>query len=206
MARIRMDQGQLDDSAQLLERIDASIKTDTDRALYGHRSAELTRTQLLIRQGHVREALRCADSVIHLATVTGDELLRTKGLLAKAELLQLISRPFDSLHTLSEVVPRLTIDSSDLYADYERILAVALASALEIGSGSIHYNRAKRIHESLSIAPGLLNLKRSWKQAVSYSRAHGTSILPQEIPNFRSINMSIVHSIGGYWFMSDGLN
>ena len=62
MARIRMDQGQLDDSAQLLERIHASIKTDTDRALYGHRSAELTRTQLLIRQGHAREALRCANS------------------------------------------------------------------------------------------------------------------------------------------------
>ena len=175
MARIRMDQGQLDDSAGLLRRIDASIKTDTDRALYGHRSAELTRTQLLTRQGHSTEALHCADSVLELAKLTGDELLRTKGLLAKAELLQLINRPLDSIRVLDEVVLRLTLDSSDLYADYERILAVGLAHNREIGSATIHHNRARRIHESLPNAPGLLDLKRSWKQAISHCGASETA-------------------------------
>ena len=47
LARVRMDQGQVGECARLLDLIGASIKNEKDRALYGHRSAELTRAQLL---------------------------------------------------------------------------------------------------------------------------------------------------------------
>lgn len=195
MARIRMDQDQLDECAGLLERIGTSIRTDEDRALYAHRSAELTRTQLLIRQGRTLEALDCADSVLRLADLTGDELLRSKGLLGKAELLQLANRPSDCLTTLNEIVERLTLDSSDLYANYERIVAVGLALRREIGSAIIHRNRAKRIHESLPNAPGLLDLKRSWTQAISHGNSSETSMLTQESVDPGLLNKSIVHGI-----------
>ena len=122
LARIRLDQGQLDECEAFLERIGTSIRTDSDRALYAHRSAQLTRTQLLARQGHTVEALDCADSVLRLAELTGDELLWNKGLLAKAELLQLASKPLDSRQALKEAIARLGSGSSDLYAHYERVL------------------------------------------------------------------------------------
>jgi DNA-binding NtrC family response regulator/tetratricopeptide (TPR) repeat protein len=195
MARIRMDQDQLDECGRLLERIGNSIRTDNDRALYAHRSAELTRTQLLLRQGNTLEALNCADSVLRLADVTGDELLRSKGLLAKAELLQLANRPSDYIATLNRIVEYLTLDSSDLYANYERILAVGLVRTGEIGSALIHLNRAKRIHESLPNNPGLLDLKRSWTQAISHGGSSETSMLTQEPTDPGLLKKSIVHGI-----------
>ena len=45
--------------------------------------------------------------MLSLAQFAGDELLCNKGLLAKAELLQLAVRPLDSLHALNEVIVRL---------------------------------------------------------------------------------------------------
>ncbi len=132
--------------------------------------------------------IRCCAS----RSSTGDELLWNKGLLAKAELLQLASQPLDSLHALNEAIVRLGSDSSDLYAHYERVLAIGLALTREIGAATIHYNRARRIHEGLPSAPGLQDLKRSWKQAISGSRSIS---IPQDPVDPRWHNKSIVHSI-----------
>jgi tetratricopeptide (TPR) repeat protein len=195
MARIRMHQDQLNESRRLLERIGNSIRTDGDRALYAHRSAELTRTQLLIREGRALEGLSCADSVLRLATQTGDELLRSRGLLAKAELLQLADRRSDYVATLNEIVERLMFDSSDLYANYEGVLAVGLVQTREISSAVIHLNRAKRIHQSLPNAPGLLDLKRSWTNAISLCGLNETSVLTSESANPGLLSKSIVHGI-----------
>jgi transcriptional regulator with PAS, ATPase and Fis domain len=115
--------------------------------------------------------------------------------LAKAELLQLADRPSEYFSTLNEVVERLALDSSDLYATYEQILAVGLVLNGEIGSAIIHRNRAKRIHESLPNAPGLLDLKRSWTQAMTHSGSDEESMLTRDCLDPGLLKKSIVHGI-----------
>jgi DNA-binding NtrC family response regulator len=56
--------------------------------------------------------------------------------------------------------------SPDIYAQYEMILACSLASMGRIDKGQAHRERAERIYQGLSHAPGLIELRRCWKQAV----------------------------------------
>jgi transcriptional regulator with PAS, ATPase and Fis domain len=56
--------------------------------------------------------------------------------------------------------------SPDIYAQYEMLLACSLASTGRIDKGRAHKDRAERIYQGLSHAPGLIELRRCWDQAV----------------------------------------
>jgi transcriptional regulator with PAS, ATPase and Fis domain len=60
----------------------------------------------------------------------------------------------------------LSSQSPDIYAQYETILACSLASMGRIDKGQAHRERAERIYQGLSHAPGLIELRRCWNQAV----------------------------------------
>src|SRR5262249_31806461 len=76
LARIRLAQNNLADCALLLDRIEGSIRSDNDRLFYAHRYAELTRAQLLAREGKTAVALERVGRVLELADKAGDDLLR----------------------------------------------------------------------------------------------------------------------------------
>jgi hypothetical protein len=160
-----LDQRRLDECWGVLEKIDGVIRTETDRGFYGHRAAEFTKTRLFIHQGCLPEALGSANSVLRLAELTGDEILLTQAMLAKAEALQLQGNRVDSTRLLNQVSARLPLTGSpDLYAEYERVLSVGLALTDETEQAAVHRERAKRINESLPNIPGLLALDYSWRQ------------------------------------------
>jgi DNA-binding NtrC family response regulator/tetratricopeptide (TPR) repeat protein len=157
LARVRLAQDKLNECADLLDRIDASIRADTDRALYGHRYAELTRAQLLARQGSRDLALARADFVVRLAESTGDEVLYRAATLLKAEILQQIGRVTESLTLVENIVPHLFSSPPGVYAQYERLLTDALARNGDLSGAGLHRARAMRIGEASGAAFGLLD-------------------------------------------------
>ena len=165
LARIRLAQGRIEDSGHLLNRVEETIQAKEDRALYSYRYALLTRVQLLARQGAVDESLATTDSILKIADSSGDHLLSTQALLTKAELLQQANRIHESLPILNELVGSLATYPPDLYAHYERILACGLASLGDLDAARSHFDRAKRIYDSIRSAPGLLDLDRCWHAA-----------------------------------------
>jgi DNA-binding NtrC family response regulator len=167
LARMRLGQGHLDDCAQLLDRIDQSIRAPKDRLLYAHRYALLTRSELLGRQGMLNDALAHVDSVLALAGEAGDHLLFNMAQLTKAELLQQANRIPESLTLLESVVDNLASQPPDLYAQYERILACGLALTGDIDAARLHRERAERVYASLRHAPGLIELSRCWDAATN---------------------------------------
>ena len=170
IARVELARGRLDQSAQLLDRILESVRTPSSRRPYAYRHAKLTRTQLLIRQGSTGEALASAESLAQIAGEAGDRLLHQVALLTKAELLQQIGRGGESMAMLDLVTDALAQHPPDLYAHYERILAVALATDGDFGTAERHFDRAKRLYEGIRSAPGLLELSRRWKDVSGHDR------------------------------------
>jgi DNA-binding NtrC family response regulator len=99
--------------------------------------------------------------------------------LTKAELLYGSGRPSELAASLDGLVTLLTY-YPDLHAHYERVLACALAADGDAYAARTHFDRAKRIYDSLGHVPGLLELDRRWTQATSraVSRAASTASVP----------------------------
>src|SRR5439155_4640667 len=150
-----------------LDRIDESLKTPQDRTLVAHRHTLLTRVQLHARQSQYDDALAAAESLESVANRSGDHLLRTMAVLTKAELLQQMNRLEESTATLDAIVTDLLVNPPDLYAQYERILACALAASGHFDAARTHYARSKRMYTALSNVPGAMELSRCWDLAVS---------------------------------------
>ena len=167
MARVHLLEGRLDECGELLDRVDASIRSDEDRALYGHRYAELTRAHLLASQGRVQDAIVKINSVSTLATCTGDALLLLKAELTKAALLQRLGRVSECIAVLQTIGPDLVGESPEMYAQAEQILACALVSGGHRRAGLVHRNRAFRIYKSLRNVTGQVDLECCWTEALS---------------------------------------
>jgi DNA-binding NtrC family response regulator len=166
LALIRLAQGETNECSSLLEEIDRSIRVPGDRLLYPHRHAALTRAQLLSRDRRIQEALEQIDHTITLAEEAKDHFLCHRAQLTKALFLQQADRGPESHALLESLVAGPVSQSPDLHAQYEVILACALASAGQSDLASAHRMRAERLYASLRHAPGLLELSRCWDAAI----------------------------------------
>jgi transcriptional regulator with PAS, ATPase and Fis domain len=167
LARIRLAQGDISQCSFLLETADGHLGDANDRLLYGHRYLSLTRSQMLGRQSNFEGALVEIDETLEVARAAQDELLARIALLTKSQLLQEAGTVADALRLLDQFLyDGLASQSPDIYAQYEMILACSLASMGRIEKGQAHRERAERIYQGLSHAPGLIELRRCWNQAV----------------------------------------
>ena len=178
VARIRLAQGQTEQCSALLAQVDDAIRSPQDQLLFPHRHAALTRAHLLARTGRIQEALEQTDRTIALAEEAKDHFLWQRAQLSKALFLQQADRGSESLVLLDSLVAGLVSQSPDLHAQYEVILACALASAGQLGLASAHRMRAERLYASLRHAPGLLELSRCWDAAVATARADTATLSP----------------------------
>jgi DNA-binding NtrC family response regulator/tetratricopeptide (TPR) repeat protein len=167
LARVSLRQDRLGDAAGYLERIDESIASPSDWLLYANRHSELTRAELLDRQGSLSTALAAAERALDLATRAGDHLLLTLALLMKANLLRRSGRHSAAATILAEIEDGLPNYPPDVHAQFQRVFACALAAAGDERSGRLHFERARRIYEGLRHAPGLLDLDRAWNEVAS---------------------------------------
>jgi DNA-binding NtrC family response regulator len=179
VARIHLSQNRLEDCAALLDRIDETLRSGRDRALYAHRYATLTRTQLLARQGRLDDALASADLLLRLSDESGDHLLSRIALLTKTELLQDAGRTSDAMAILDSVTDRLAQLPPELYAHYERILASGLVAQGDLPAATTHIARARRLYEGLRSAPALLDLARRWDEVTKRPVARSAALPPE---------------------------
>jgi DNA-binding NtrC family response regulator/tetratricopeptide (TPR) repeat protein len=173
LAELRLAQGRIDESAELLDRMEQSIREPKDRMAYPHRHTAPTRSRLLARQGDLCGALENIESALVSAEVLGDQLLRKSALLTKAELLDESHASFALAATLDGAIADLNY-YPDLHAHYERVLACALAADGDAYAAHTHFDRAKRIYGSLGHVPGLLELNRRWDRATSQAATRAT--------------------------------
>ena len=151
IARIRLLQGRLEDCETLLDSIEASLRSDDDRMFYGHRCAELTRAELLARQGKLKDALRATASVLSLADRAGDTLLRERATLTKAAALERLGSRTRALTEVRSVMAAIGGHAPELFAQAERIVARVLFANGDVDSSRRHIARAKRIQTAMRI-------------------------------------------------------
>jgi DNA-binding NtrC family response regulator len=164
MARARLFQGRLSECAELTAQIETSEQRPDERAQYARRYSQLTRTQLLARQGRLTEALSSCRFLLEVSGQAGDHGLSQIALLIKAELLQQIGRIDESTATLGSVASTLAHQPPDVVGHYEQILACTLAAIGQKEAAVPHLQRARRLYESIRSTPGLLELSRRWKE------------------------------------------
>ena len=154
IARTFLALDRLKDCANVLDRINRSIRSPLDRVLSGNRSAELTRGQLWARLERSNDAITQFNFALQLAEQAGDAYLFAKASLALAEILSKVGRFNDAIAIIGSVVPHLTAQSPELYARAERILAaVALGADNSEFAARSHYERAKRICAAVKSVP-----------------------------------------------------
>jgi len=163
MASVLMTRGQLQESASILEQIDSSLKSKKERVLYAYRYTELTRTQLLARQGLTEDALLCADVVLDLARASADARLEVLAKLTRADILFQLRRSFEGMSELSSAIAALPSGSPELFARVNQILACDLRRHGKLRQAGSYHERASRIYEVLRSAPGVMELKRCWE-------------------------------------------
>jgi DNA-binding NtrC family response regulator/tetratricopeptide (TPR) repeat protein len=164
LAKTRLSQGLLGECSTLLDRIERSIQSDSDRLLYAHRYSRLTRTLLAAREKQWDEALRGVAGVMDLAASTQDERLGLLASLAKAEILQEAGSLAESLTILNGAIQAIPGQQPEMYCQYERILACGLTSS-DMAGARRHFERARRIYQSVGSATGIIELDRRWSDA-----------------------------------------
>jgi transcriptional regulator with PAS, ATPase and Fis domain/tetratricopeptide (TPR) repeat protein len=163
LARIRLAQGDLSQCGQLLDQVAVD---PNDRLIYSHRYSALTRAQLLGRRNNFNDALTQIDQTLALARESQDHFLLHLATLTKSQLLQEAMRVPAAFDLLKSFPVDFAGQSPEIYAQYEMILACSLASMGLSGEGEGHKDRAERIYQGLAHAPGLIELKRCWSQAI----------------------------------------
>src|SRR5205814_7147276 len=161
LAQLHLTQDDLNRCAQLLDRIDESVRTDSDRRLYTYRHAQLTRVRLLMRQHRWADALSASESLRRVAMDAGDHLLSSFIDIIKAELLAAMQLSAEFVSTLDDWLTQLTRPLSQV-AEYERVLACGLGIFDTASVAQSHLDRARRIHDGLRNAPGVVELLRRW--------------------------------------------
>jgi DNA-binding NtrC family response regulator/tetratricopeptide (TPR) repeat protein len=192
IARVRLAQNRVADCAQLLGKIDNSIRSEQDRVLYAHRHSQLTRALLLAQQDQISEAIEQCERTLSLAARAGDQLLKTAAILTKAELLQLSGAPSESNRLLNQAIGD-GLREPEMYAQYERICACGLAASGNMRFARPHYERARRIYQSLQYAPGSIEFHRHWSNALSHQTSAGLIQMNDGL-DLRS-SSSVFHSV-----------
>ena len=77
--------GSVEQAQEHLDTFDATRNAQGDDALYIDRHTELTKAQLLCRLGRYDESIGHIDRVTELAHQSGDQVLRARALLVRAE-------------------------------------------------------------------------------------------------------------------------
>jgi len=167
IARIKLDQGKLDECRRLLNSIVQSVSNDADRALYAHRHAHLLSIELSKRDGRIEHALQEARNVIAVATKTSDENLLCKGLIATAELLAQSGRVADATKALQQSLTTIPSDAVYLVAQLETAIVSCSLEKGQVGDAYHRYARARRALTNLSNQPALERLDRLWQQHLS---------------------------------------
>jgi DNA-binding NtrC family response regulator/tetratricopeptide (TPR) repeat protein len=160
LALVRLAQGQIVESFKLVDRIFALVPTDDDRHVYPHRHSAFTKTLLLAHECDFEDAIAQAEVVISLADHTGDTPLRNTSRLMKAELLLRVGRTADAIAILESAVTPAMGDSPELYAQYERVLAIAAATARDIDAARVHHRRGVRLARAVGNVPAEQQLDR----------------------------------------------
>jgi DNA-binding NtrC family response regulator len=155
----------------------------------------LTKTRLLERKGDFAEALQAVEHLIELSNQAHDALLGQMARLAKAEVLLSLARGDELACTLSSAMAWLPGAPLDLYAQYERILACALAASGDVEAGRAHMERARRIYTGLRTKPGLIELDRRWDAACA-AAPPAAPPLTHPPPETRAARAA-VHSLAG---------
>jgi hydrogenase-4 transcriptional activator len=201
LARIRLAQGHLDQCEQLLDEVAVDPK---DRLLYSHRYSGLTRAQLLGRKCNFENALTQIEQTLALANEAQDHFLLQLATLTKSQLLQEAMKASAAFKSLEAFTVGSAGQSPEIYAQYEMILACSLASMGMSGKGRVHRDRAERIYHGLSHAPGLIELRRCWDQAVGRDSGDDLASADRaETPAKAVTPGSVAQSIAGLLLLAD---
>jgi len=184
LARVRLTQGLFQDCKDLLDRIDTAVRSEPDRALYANRYAELTKAQLLADQDDLASAVSRTEAALALAERASDTLLVNRILLTRANLLQRRGHIAAAMTILRSVLSGL-VESPELYAQSEHVLAGAAAFTGDRPAAEGHYRRALRIYESLGTVPGAIELRRQWSRTPNGGKSS------EDQPTFRSTSQAI---------------
>jgi transcriptional regulator with PAS, ATPase and Fis domain len=166
--RIKLAQNQLDQCHDLLAEIEHEFRSLESRTDYVYRHAILTRAQVLHRCGRCAEALTHAQAAIDLAESSADVLLLHLAVVTKAQLLVATSDIPAAIRALDKIALSVALQSPDVFALYEGVIASVLVAEKNGTSAVGHFERARRIFETVKYAPGLAELECS-------SEAAGTS-------------------------------
>ncbi|MCC7415502.1 MAG: sigma 54-interacting transcriptional regulator [Acidobacteria bacterium] len=155
IARLHLFQGRLEECKAVLEQIDESIHSPEDRLFYPNRYAQLTRTQLAMKERRWKDALTHVQVTGELAKKTDDIILSHSAALASAEILHRLRAYGAARDALSAAANNISDQHPDLLANYERVLATTIGSG-DYAAANAHLKRSKRICESIQSAIGLI--------------------------------------------------
>jgi DNA-binding NtrC family response regulator len=192
LALVRLAQGQLAESSRLLDRVFASVPTEDDRHVYSHRHSAFTRTLLLAYGHRWEEAVAQAETVIVLADRTGDAPLRNTAHLMKAELLFRVGRGAEAIAVLECALTSAMGDSPELYAQYERVLAVGAAMAYDLDAARVHHRRGVRLARAVGNVPAEQQLDRVKSDVLDAIQS-----TPPTGPSVAALPQMAIHSLVG---------
>jgi DNA-binding NtrC family response regulator/tetratricopeptide (TPR) repeat protein len=159
LARVCLVQEDLEQAGFQLRKIEDSIRTTADWALYANRHSRITQAELLIRQGRPEQALTACEQAIELAGRTGDAILEVTALLIKVEILITMAETDQASSLLTRAANLLGQSPHEIFALYERVLTCGLAAGQRPTAG-VHFSRSKRILVGLHSVPAQLELDR----------------------------------------------
>jgi DNA-binding NtrC family response regulator/tetratricopeptide (TPR) repeat protein len=198
LARIYLAENRLADCEELLNEIDATVTSSSDRRRYVYRHSQLTKVHLRARRGQVDKALEHSDYVLSLADRCADGLLRDQAMLLRADLLQVSGRISEMLSLLGALAERIPNRPPDFYAEYERILACAMARTGQIELAEHHRRRANRWYSGLRHELGQLEVDRSWTSAIETQSAIGTQFNPAQVALGPTVIVAHIASIAAH--------
>jgi tetratricopeptide (TPR) repeat protein len=156
--RIKLAQNELEQCHDLLAEIDHEFRSLESRASYVYRHSLLTRINVLSRCGRFDEALTHAQVAIDLGRSSADDLFFHLAVLTKAQLLVTTSNVPAAISTMDGIALTVALQPPDVYALYEGVIACALLAEKDRTGARAHFDRARRIYETLNYAPGLADL------------------------------------------------
>ena len=164
LAVLSLAEGDFDEALRFLTEMETAVRTEEDWMIYSNRHSRLTLVELMTRLKRLPQALKEIDHVVQLAERSGDHQLSFNSLLVKAELLLESGSPKLAALILNDIVAKMSLQSADMHAKYEKTLCVSVARSGQPESARDHFQRALRIYRGLHHIPGQLDVARAWAE------------------------------------------